>query len=706
MLQPKIRRQKIMLMTVILLLITIQSPALYGQSRLSKMPGYERYTEMQPKLTAAFADVRNGWKFIEWNKDSKGFKSTLKGITYNYSVKDNSNTEILRDTANKKPVTTSASNDFTKVVSPDKKHIAIYRKRNLWLSDSTGQQELPITIDGNDKGRIKYGTTSSPYEGSINGPEAIWWSPDSKKIAFYRFDESMVKDYYLPKEQVKLQDTIHTEAYTMVGEKNPVVDIFIYDLESGKTIKVDVSSAYPAPVKVIWEYFYSIEWTPDGSELLFHRTNRKQDIMEFVAANRETGKTRVVIHEEWPASYTTNNPSYRFLGDGRRIIWTSERNGYLNYYLYDLSGKLLSTITQHSFEVMGAYNSEFQSTSDWLRIDEKNNKLYYMARSGDNHMKRQLHKVGLDGQNDTRLTDPALDHIVYISPDFNYFVDIAQTHDKAPVSSLMDMKGKELALLSRADLTKFNDLGVKKNELFTFKAADGITDLHGMISFPTNFDSTKKYPVLVSVYNAPSSQSINETFYFINESEFGFLYVKFESRGAGKRGKAFKDLLYGNLGIVEIDDQAEGVKYIGHRSYVNKEKIGIFGISYGGMVAATCILRFPDLFQAACSSSGLMNLRNYDNIYMERYQGLLETNKSKYDTGSAISYAKNLKGHLMIYYGTADNNVHPSNSLQLIDALQKARKSFEVQVGVDAGHTWISFFRMMEFFIERLVMNK
>jgi len=694
--------QKNKVLPLLILIITTLTSDVYGQSRIKTMPGYARYEEMLPKLTAAYNALVSEWKFIEWNNDSKGFGISMKAKNFIYSIAEKINIEIPKDTTGKKPLTPAPPQSFTRVVSPDKKHIVSYRNRNLWLIDSASYQEIPITTGGNHKDRIKYGNVSWVYGEEINGPQAIWWSQDNKKIAFYRFDESMVKDYYLQKEQINLQDTIDVEAYTMVGERNPVVDIFIYDIESGKTIQADVRGGGRDAGKVTWEYFYSIEWTPDGSELLFHRKNRKQDIMEFLAVNRETGKSRLIIREEWPATSTRSTAGYKFLEDGKRFIWRSERNGFSNYYLYDISGKLLSTLTNHQFEVAW----ESQGNTDWVRIDEKNNVLYYMARSGDNFMKRQLHKVGLDGKNDNRLTDPSLDHVVYISPDYNYFVDIAQTHDVAPTSYLRNTKGKEIAVLNRTDLTQFTNLGMKKSELFTFKAGDGRTDLYGMITFPTNFDSTKKYPVLVSVYNSPASNTVFERFsYPALVAEFGFLLVTLESRGAARQGKAFKDLLYGKLGTLEMDDQAEGVKYLHNRVYVDKNKVGIYGVSYGGMAAATCILRFPDIFQAACSSSGLMNLRNYDNVYMEQVQGLLENNKAGYDTGSAINFAKNLKGHLMIYYGTADNNVHPSNSFQLMDALQKAGKTFEVQVGVDVGHSSIRFFRMMEFFIERLVMN-
>jgi dipeptidyl-peptidase 4 len=224
---------------------------------------------------------------------------------------------------------------------------------------------------------------------------------------------------------------------------------------------------------------------------------------------------------------------------------------------------------------------------------------------------------------------------------------------------------------------------------------------------PSNFDPNKKYPLLVSVYAGPNSNGARETFVTPNPlTEYGFLVATIDSRSAGGRGKRFLDAIYEKLGVTEIDDQAAGVKALGTRPYVDKKRVGIFGTSYGGYASALCLLRYPDVFQAACASSPVTDYRLYDSIYTERYMWLPEENKKGYDAGSAMTYADKLKGRLMIFFGTADNNVHPSNSLQLIRALQRAGKSFEVQLGPDAGHSGISQPRMMEFFIENLVMKQ
>jgi dipeptidyl-peptidase-4 len=329
-----------------------------------------------------------------------------------------------------------------------------------------------------------------------------------------------------------------------------------------------------------------------------------------------------------------------------------------------------------------------------------------MARDGDNHMKLQLHRVGLDGRGDRRLTDPAFNHAVNIAPDNLHFVDVAQTHDRPPVTRLMDGDGKLVAELAASDTTKFDRLGLKRVELITYKAADGVTELHGLLHFPSNFDPSRKYPLLVSVYGGPATNGARETFTLPNPiTEYGFLVVTLDSRSAAGRGKRFLDAIYMKLGTVEIDDQAAGVRALGARAYVDRHRVGIYGTSYGGYASALALLRHPDVFQAASASSPPTAWYHYDTIYTERFMWIPQENKEGYEAGNAMNMVDKLKGRLMIYYGTADNNVHPSNSLQLIQALQKAGKSFEVQVGPDIGHSGLKLERMMEFFIENLVLK-
>jgi dipeptidyl-peptidase-4 len=293
-----------------------------------------------------------------------------------------------------------------------------------------------------------------------------------------------------------------------------------------------------------------------------------------------------------------------------------------------------------------------------------------------------------------------------IAGDNKYFVDVYQTHDTPPATRVVDAaSGKPVADVAASDLTKFEQLGLKKAELFTFKAADGQTTLHGLMQFPSTFDASRKYPVLVQVYGGPASASNTARETFVTPSpltEYGFLIVNVDSRAAPGRGKKMLDQIYLKLGQVEIDDMAAGVRSLASRPYVDATRVGMFGTSYGGYTSVMSLLRHPDVYAAASASSPVTAWNHYDSIYTERYMWIPQENKTGYDAGSAMTYAKDLKGRLMLYWGTADNNVHPSNMMQLISALQGSGKSFDVQVGPDRGHSGINTDRMMEFFIEAL----
>ncbi|SHO63244.1 dipeptidyl-peptidase-4 [Algoriphagus zhangzhouensis] len=665
-----------------------------AQDKLKTMPGYEQYQKVAPQIYTA---VKSGAISAKWSEDGSSFEYSQDGKLFKYDVKSKKATEI-GDAPKPEPrrrTGPARGRQYDSSVSPDGALKAFTKDRNMYLSNADGSGVVPLTTDGNETNQVKYGIATWVYGEELRQNTAMWWSPDSKKIAFYRFEEKDVKKYYVLLDQLSLYDSLEIEAYPKVGEPNLPVDLMVYDLDTKKLTKLDTRDGKPFQDGELGTYIYDISWTPDGKELLFHSTNRLQNVMELRAANPETGKSRTVIREEWLPSWVDNSPEMKPLDNGTQFIWASERSGFKNYYLYNYDGTLVSTITSHPYEIAGI-----------VKVDEKNETLYYMARSGDNHMKMQLHRVKFDGTKDVRLTDPSLNHSVSIAPNGKYFVDVAQAHDVAPFTNLIDAKGKEVAELEKSDMSKFEELGLKKVEHFTFTSKDGVTQLDGLIHFPSDFDPSKKYPVILSNYGGPATNAFRET--FVNPdplTEYGFLVLNIDGRNVRGRGKELLDQLYGNLGLVEMDDFAEGVKSLHDRPYFDKERVGVYGTSYGGTTAATMLLRFPELFHAAVANSSVTDWRNYDNIYTERFMGTLETNLKGYNRFSLMNMADQLEGELLIFFGTADNNVHPSNSLQLIKAFQNAGKSIEVQVAPDGGHTALNRDRMMEFFIKHLVTD-
>jgi dipeptidyl-peptidase 4 len=725
---PFVSQSRLSVCACLLACLVLLQTGAGAQDRLRSLPGYAHYQQMAPRLAGA---ARTGSVAVRWSADSRSFEYTRAGVRYQYDVADRRATRLgsgadpagrgapgpaARGAAQGLP---ERGRQYASADSPDGRLRAEYRHadRNLYVLDLGARSEYAVTTDGSHERRVKNGTASWVYGEELEQRSAMWWSPDGGRLAFYRFDESRVTDYFLQLDQTKLQSSIDVEAYPKAGTPNPIVDILVHDLASRETTLVDVRDGRPFDDEVTGHYVYGVSWSPDGRELLFLRTNRRQNVLELAAADPVTGAVRVVLREEWPSGWIETNPVMVFLKDGRRFIWESERNGWKNFYLYDLDGELIAPLTAHT---------TFEAAT-LVKIDEEAGVLFYTARGGDNHLKLQLYRVGLDGRDTRRLTDPAFHHTIGsclstpgpgvsgggascgISPDNRYVVDVYQTHDTPAATRLVDAaSGAILAEIAAADTSRFDELGLRRAEMFTYTSADGRSTLHGLIQFPSNFDPARTWPVLIPVYGGPGSASHTARETFVTPTaaaELGFLLVTLDSRAAPGRGRSTMDGIYRRLGQAEVDDIAEGVRALARRPYVDASRIGIYGTSYGGYTALMSLLRHPDLYAAASASSPVTSWVHYDTIYTERYMGLPQDNPAGYEAGSAMTHVRNLRGRLMLYYATADNNVHPSNAMQLIAALQSAGKSFDVQVGPDRGHSGINTDRMMEFFIEHLVLR-
>ena len=514
-----------------------------------------------------------------------------------------------------------------------------HKDRNLYLVDLATKAETAITADGSGDKRVKYGTASWVYGEELDQTTAIWWSADSRKVAFYRFDESGVPDYYLQLDQTKVQSSVDTEAYPKAGAPEPgrrFADLRrrVEEDDQGRRAR---RQALHQRCRWPLRLSRALEPRRQGAPLQPHQPPAEHPPSDGGRRAGQRGSAGGAPRKEWPTGSIENSPTTVFLKDNRRFIWQSERNGWSNFYLYDLSGKLITPLTTHTtFE-----------TAALVKVDEAAGVMFYTARDGDNPLKLQLHRVGLDGRGDVRLTDPKFHHTVGsciagaaggrgrggpgscgIAADNRHFVDVYQTHDTPPATRLVDAaSGKTVAEVVASDLTKFEQLGLKKAELFTFKAADGQTTLHGLIQFPSTFDASRKYPVLVQVYGGPASASNTARETFVTPSpltEYGFLVVNVDSRAAPGRGKRMLDQIYLKLGQVEIDDMAAGVRSLGSRA--------VRRCGAGGHVRdflrrirqpVMALVRHPDVFRGRVgASSWVTDWLNYDTIYTERYMGL------------------------------------------------------------------------------------
>lgn len=646
---------------------------LRGQPALRDLPGYERYQEVREREN----DLVSGGTIRDeaWDAEGRWLRFTRGEIRFVFDL------ETRRLSEDKEPRERAAEEggpgrrrgpgrgrQRDREVSPDGRWVAVAEDNNVVLESGEGQVVARVTTTGTRKHR--FGRASWVYGEELDQREAMWWSPDSRLLVYYEFDEREVADYYLLQGWTRLRTEPSPEGYPKPGEPNPRAGLHVYEVESGRTMTLECG-----PFDGIGHYVYNVRFTPGGDRLLFSRTNRHQNALEVVAVDLADGTSNVVVREEQP-TWQNNRPEMRFLEDGQRFIWETERSGFRHYELRHLDGRLLATLTR------GAYPAV-----DLVRVDEAAGWVWYRAQSGPHPLHAQVHRVRLDGSEAQRLTDaPADHHSVRVAPDGRWFIAVRETSADPPVTVLCSTAEGPVSVLAEGDVSAMRELGVVPAEEFSFQAEDGTT-LLGLLYKPSDFDPERRYPLVVDVYGGPFSQAITPRFRPVRAlCEFGFLVARIDNRGTTGRGKAFESANYLRLGTVDLQDQVDGVRHLTGRPYVDGGRVGIYGHSYGGYMAALAILKHPDVFHVSVALSAVTDWRNYDSIYTERYMRTPEENPEGYDQGSCLTFAEQLSGRLLIAHGLVDDNVHPTNAWQLVDRLQQAGKRFDLMVYPDAGH--------------------
>jgi dipeptidyl-peptidase-4 len=572
------------------------------------------------------------------------------------------------------------------VLSPDLKYRAFARNYNLYVKDMEGNENA-LTTDGTED--LRNGFPDWVYPEELGQYQAFWWSPDSKKIAFMQFDESPVAKYPIVHD-VAPMPRHELQGYPVPGANNPVVRLFIADVASRKLVRLDTGDDLDV-------YLYRGQWMNDGKEFTYHRLNRFQNRVEIFAADPATGKTRLVLKDEDPC-YIDEQTDLVFLKDNLRFLWTSERSGWREIYLYDLAGKLIKQLTNARLPVQSL-----------LGVDEAAGWVYFTG-AVNNGTESQLFKVRLDGTGFAKITQEPGMHMISFAPGFAYYTDSYSNYDSPTKAVLCQADGKEVKVIGKAVPGKeFEDLKLLKPEHFLFKSSDGKYDLDAVLYFPAHFNPQEKYPVILSIYGGPGSKGVSNR-YNMNDgnqalAQLGFLVAVCDYRGVSGRGKTFQNLHYLKLGQVEFDDHVAFVKALGQRPYVDTQRVGITGHSYGGYFTCLCLLKAPDVFQVGVAGAPVTDWRNYDSIYTERYMRRPQDNPDGYEKGSCLTYAKNLKGNLFIHHGAVDDNVHPTNTIQLVQALLKENKKFDLMIYPEQQHG-IGFQRYpesrVEYFIEHL----
>ena len=551
-------------------------------------------------------------------------------------------------------------------LSPDWRKIAYTKSCDLYMTDISTKQEKRLTTGGSDE--LRNGQPDWIYPEELFQNQTFWWSPDSRKLAFLRFDEKNVIKYPIL-HQLKPAADLEEQFYPKAGGPNPIVTMHIVSIDSKKIVDADVGPSKD-------QYIISGKWLPDGSALSFQRLNRRQDKLELLFADPETGVAKVVLTDHDPY-YFNINFDLTFL-ENKTFIWTSERSGWNEIYLYDWNGNLIKQLTDEQLPVKSI-----------AAVDEHSGWVYFTGYTNyglDTH----LFRVRMNGEDFTELTREQGVHRIKISPFGKYFFDTFSSLNTPLKTIFRRGDGSVINTVSTADASKLESLKLIPPELVKFKAADQKTDLFGIVFKPADFDSTKKYPLFVYVYGGPWAKLVHNTFqtsgYFQSFAQLGYIVFVMDNRGTTQRGKAFETATYLKCGQVDLDDQAAGVKYLTKRPYIDGKRVGITGSSYGGYMTCMALLKKPDVYQVGVAVSSVTDWKNYDTIYTERYMQRPEDNPEGYKLGSALNYAGNLKGKLLLVHGTIDNNVHQSNTVQLIEKLIEAGKEFDLMFYPEQRH--------------------
>jgi len=575
--------------------------------------------------------------------------------------------------------------------SPDGNSVAFVRDNNLFVKNLLNGEEKQLTSDGKNNEVIN-GRSDWVYEEEFSFAQAFYWSPDGKKIAFYKFNEKGVHEFSMTMFD-GLYPTEYKYKYPKPGEKNAIVSIHVYDLASSNTKTVDIGTESD-------QYIPRIRWTQDANTVCVLRMNRHQNKVEYLLANASTGATNTMMTETDKYYVDIEKEQLTFLNNGKQFINVSEKDGFNHIYLYDLSGKQIAQITKGEWEV-----------SDIYGIDQKNGLVYYQS-SESSPLQRDVYVIGLNGKGKRKISTQAGTNTASFSTTFNYYI-LANSSAKSPsYVSLHTNKGVVIRVLedNAKAKTKFAEYQLSPTEFFSLTTSEGV-NLNGYMIKPADFDPNKKYPVFMYVYGGPGSQNVADSWsgsrnmWFNYLAQKGYIIACVDNRGTGARGAEFKKMTYQNLGHYETIDQIEAAKWLAKQSYVDGSRIGIWGWSYGGYMSSLCITKGADTFKMAIAVAPVTNWRFYDSIYTERYLRTPQENAKGYDENSPINFADKLKGKFLLIHGTADDNVHFQNSVMFSEALIQANKSFEQAYypnknhGIFGGNTTIQLYTKMTDFI-------
>lgn len=596
-------------------------------------------------------------------------------------VKDNDIFIKAVDQAERKLTNSPDVAEKNPTLSPDGLHVAFTRENNLFSLNIQSGKETQYTSDGTD---VIYNGWSSwvYYEEILGRPtqyKAFWWSPDSKKIAYMRFDDTKVPMFpiYVSKGQ---NGYLEETRYPKAGQDNPEVKVGFVNVEQQGTVWADFNEKDD-------QYFGEPYWSYDSESIMVQWMNRDQTNLKFYSVNPRSGSKKEIYNEEQPTWINLDHDErITYLADNKHYILKSDRTGWAHYYLYKLDGTLVNAITSGDWQV-----SKIQC------IDEKSKTLYFTARK-ENSARVDLYKVSFSGKNFQRLTFGEYNHDVTVSPDGKYFITNYSNVSTPNKVALIDNKGKLIRELADSKSPDFDTYNFGKREYFTIKSDDGKFDLPVIITYPVDFDENKVYPVVMSIYGGPDAGSVRNAWRFGGQGSYGspaqywatqgIIQIEADHRASGHYGKQGVAWMHRNLGHWEMIDYITVAKWLKAKPWVAKDKLLITGHSYGGYITCLALTKGADYFDYGIAGAPVTSWELYDTHYTERWMDTPQDNPEGYRNGSVLTYVDKYKGGLRLLHGDMDDNVHMQNTMQLVDALTDRDAAFELMIYPGSRHGW------------------
>ena len=601
------------------------------------------------------------WNPVAKNEDYTHLVYAKDGDLYLLDVQRKNFIRLTRTDAEEKNAT----------LSPDGRFVAFTRGGNLFSIELSTGREVQYTTDASDV--VYNGWSSWVYMEEILGRSteyrAFWWSPDGRRLAFFRFDDSPVPEFPLFNAE-GVHGTIEFQRYPKAGDPNPEVRIGIVPVDGGNIVWGDFNQKDD-------QYFGTPFWTPDSKKLVIQWMNRRQDTLKLFTLDPATGRENE-LYVEHQQSWVDWFESITFLKKEDGFILKSDKDGWTHLYHYSMDGKLVNQITHGKWSV-----------DNLLYVDESAGVVYFTAKK-ETSLRTDLYKTQRDGKDFVRLTPGDFTHSVKLSPGGSYFLTTYSNVSTPPRMALCNNDGKLIRDLGDSKTKAFDDYVLGKSEVFRATTPDGY-DLPVSWTLPTDFDSSKKYPVLISVYGGPGHATVSDSWGGIRQQWWareGMIQMTMDHRGSGHFGKEGVALMHRHLGKWEMQDYTEIVKWLRSRPFIDSTRVCITGASYGGYVTCMALTYASDFFPYGIASSSVTDWRLYDSHYVERYMGRPEENPEGYKNGSVMTYVAKYKGLLRIVHGTMDDNVHMQNIIQLVSELENQNKHFELIIYPGGRHGW------------------